>query len=155
MILKNILLKILPTKTAYAHCDVPCGIYDPKIAQIAAQTVLKMTQLINQMKRKAVEEFEIYLDETEDDFFADDEYEEASGWLTCLEEVFEDFDLVEVNGITMKFIGFHLEREIVPMIICSYNKKRAKITIDSVQFINPDKAQKLWLRAWDKWSKKI
>lgn len=28
-------------------------------------------------KRKAVEEFEIYLDETEDDFFADDEYEEA------------------------------------------------------------------------------
>lgn len=84
-----------------------------------------------------------------------DEYEEASGWLTCLEEVFEDFDLVIVNGITMKLIGFHLEREIVPMIICSHNKKRAKITIDSVQFINPNKAQKLWLRAWDKWSKKM
>lgn len=49
MILKNILLKILPTNIAYAHCDVPCGIYDPKPAQIAAQTVLKMTQLINDL----------------------------------------------------------------------------------------------------------
>lgn len=26
----------------YAHCDVPCGIYDPILAKIAAQTVLKM-----------------------------------------------------------------------------------------------------------------
>ena len=25
-----------------AHCDVPCGIYDPISAKIAAQTVLKM-----------------------------------------------------------------------------------------------------------------
>jgi len=41
-----IISKILPTKVAYAHCDVPCGIYDPKPAQIAAQTVFKMVQLI-------------------------------------------------------------------------------------------------------------
>ncbi len=33
-------------KTVYAHCDVPCGIYDPKPAQIAAATVLKMVQKI-------------------------------------------------------------------------------------------------------------
>ncbi|GIS64947.1 MAG: superoxide dismutase, Ni [Chloroflexota bacterium] len=26
----------------HAHCDVPCGIYDPISAKIAAQTVLKM-----------------------------------------------------------------------------------------------------------------
>ena len=25
-----------------AHCDIPCGIYDPIVAKIAAQTVLKM-----------------------------------------------------------------------------------------------------------------
>lgn len=46
---KNLLFiisKILPTKIVYAHCDVPCGIYDPKPAQIAAATVLKMVQLI-------------------------------------------------------------------------------------------------------------
>ena len=39
-------LKILPTQTVFAHCDVPCGIYDPKVAQIAAATVAKMVEKI-------------------------------------------------------------------------------------------------------------
>ena len=43
------LLKLLPTYTAFAHCDVPCGIYDPKPAQIAAATVLKMVQKIKEL----------------------------------------------------------------------------------------------------------
>jgi len=30
-----------------AHCDVPCGIYDPIIAQIAALTVVRMIDLID------------------------------------------------------------------------------------------------------------
>lgn len=53
MIVKNILLtifKLLPTKTAYAHCDIPCGIYDPHNAQMAAHTVIRMTSLINDLK---------------------------------------------------------------------------------------------------------
>ncbi len=44
-----IISKFLPVRIAYAHCDVPCGIYDPKSAQIAAQTVLKMVQLIQDL----------------------------------------------------------------------------------------------------------
>lgn len=52
MILKNIFLKILPTRIAYAHCDIPCGIYDPRAAQVAAQTVLKMVQLINDLPKE-------------------------------------------------------------------------------------------------------
>lgn len=43
------LLKIIPVKTVYAHCDIPCGIYDPKSAQIAATTVLKMVQKIGEL----------------------------------------------------------------------------------------------------------
>jgi nickel superoxide dismutase len=39
-------------KTAYAHCDIPCGIYDPKAAQTAAQTVLKMTQKLNDLSKE-------------------------------------------------------------------------------------------------------
>ena len=42
-------INTLPSQTAYAHCDVPCGIYDPKSAQIAAATVLKMVQKINDL----------------------------------------------------------------------------------------------------------
>ncbi len=36
--------RIFTPKTVYAHCDVPCGIYDPKAAQIAAATVVKMVE---------------------------------------------------------------------------------------------------------------
>lgn len=45
----SFLIKLLPTKLAYAHCDVPCGIYDLRSAQIAAATVLKMVQLIQDL----------------------------------------------------------------------------------------------------------
>lgn len=38
-------------KPAYAHCDVPCGIYDPKGAQTAAATVLKMVQKLKAIVR--------------------------------------------------------------------------------------------------------
>ena len=31
---------------AQAHCDVPCGIYDPSTAQIAALTVVRMMDLM-------------------------------------------------------------------------------------------------------------
>jgi nickel superoxide dismutase len=44
------LAKILPTQIAYAHCDIPCGIYDPHYAQVAAHTVIRMTQLITDLK---------------------------------------------------------------------------------------------------------
>ena len=36
----------LRIQEAYAHCDIPCGIYDPISAKIAAQTVLKMVMRI-------------------------------------------------------------------------------------------------------------
>ena len=35
-----------PIHRAEAHCDIPCGIYDPISAKIAAQTVLKMVMRI-------------------------------------------------------------------------------------------------------------
>lgn len=47
------LLKLLPAETVYAHCDVPCGIYDPKAAQVAAETVLKMVQKMDELKQTA------------------------------------------------------------------------------------------------------
>ena len=38
-----------PVRAAHAHCDIPCGIYDPIAAKIAAQTVLKMVMRIQAM----------------------------------------------------------------------------------------------------------
>ena len=38
-----------------AHCDIPCGIYDPHAAQIAALTVLRMDQLIGNLQSEGTE----------------------------------------------------------------------------------------------------
>ena len=36
----NLLAKLIkPAQTAYAHCDLPCGVYDPAQAKIEAQSV--------------------------------------------------------------------------------------------------------------------
>ncbi len=44
--------KILPAKIAYAHCDIPCGIYDPHLAQMAAHTVIRMNMLIGELQKE-------------------------------------------------------------------------------------------------------
>ena len=48
-----VLNRILPAEEAFAHCDIPCGIYDPHLAQIAALTTVRMNQLIEQLPHPA------------------------------------------------------------------------------------------------------
>ena len=40
-----------PPRRAAAHCDIPCGIYDPHEAQVAALTVVRMFQLMDQLEK--------------------------------------------------------------------------------------------------------
>jgi nickel superoxide dismutase len=44
--------KKLGFEEAQAHCDIPCGIYDPIVAQIAAVTVVRMIDLIGEWEGK-------------------------------------------------------------------------------------------------------
>ena len=46
----NSILRLLPEEIAYAHCDIPCGIYDPYVLQRAAHTILRMTQLLTELE---------------------------------------------------------------------------------------------------------
>jgi nickel superoxide dismutase len=45
--------RVAPPAVAHAHCDIPCGIYDPHMAQIAALTVIRMVQLIQGLEMPA------------------------------------------------------------------------------------------------------
>lgn len=36
----------------FAHCDIPCGIYDPHNAQLGAHTIIRMTQLLEEIKKE-------------------------------------------------------------------------------------------------------
>jgi nickel superoxide dismutase len=38
-----------PSVVVHAHCDVPCGIYDPSEAVLAARTVARMVELIGKL----------------------------------------------------------------------------------------------------------
>ena len=53
-----------PPTPVYAHCDIPCGIYDPHEAQISALTVVRMMQLIGELPKPGAgakpEEWENY-----------------------------------------------------------------------------------------------
>ena len=49
-------LHLLKIQEAEAHCDIPCGIYDPVSAKIAAQTVQKMV-----LRMQALEEGDDHL----------------------------------------------------------------------------------------------
>jgi len=44
--------KKLGFEQAQAHCDIPCGIYDPITAQIAAVTVVRMIDLMADFQKK-------------------------------------------------------------------------------------------------------
>jgi len=49
--LARLLDRISPAPIAFAHCDIPCGIYDPHHAQLAAHTVVRMVDLIGQLEK--------------------------------------------------------------------------------------------------------
>ena len=42
----DLLTRWFGVRTADAHCDIPCGVYDPSTAQVAARTVAVLTKKI-------------------------------------------------------------------------------------------------------------
>ena len=50
--LLNFIDKKVGIEEATAHCDIPCKIYDPAIAQIAALSVIRFLDLINELAEK-------------------------------------------------------------------------------------------------------
>lgn len=84
------------------------------------------------------------------DAYVDDEA--ASGWLTCIEEIFGDVDNVLLGDEVIMLEGFDLSGLSV-VACCRKGKKRIRVTLDSLEFINLTKAQKLWLDVWKQWQK--
>lgn len=47
--------------TASAHCDIPCGIYDPIVAQISALTAVRMLDLMSEFEAKTPDRNKDYM----------------------------------------------------------------------------------------------
>jgi nickel superoxide dismutase len=48
-------------ETAKAHCDIPCGIYDPIVAQISALTAVRMIDLMTEFDAKTPDRNKEYM----------------------------------------------------------------------------------------------
>ena len=46
----NLMEWICPSRTVEAHCDLPCGIYDPEQARIEAESVYNIIKKYNDSK---------------------------------------------------------------------------------------------------------
>ena len=47
---RSMMNRLFPAPVAHAHCDGPCGVYDPAAARITAEAVLSMTKKILAME---------------------------------------------------------------------------------------------------------
>ena len=55
-ILASLVERLRPALTVSAHCDGPCGVYDPADARIKAEAVLSMTRKIMDLPQPSKEE---------------------------------------------------------------------------------------------------
>jgi len=54
-IVERLVDAVFPPRAVYAHCDIPCGIYDPTDAQLSALTIIRMDQLIAELASPAMD----------------------------------------------------------------------------------------------------
>ncbi|MBF0366613.1 MAG: hypothetical protein HQK50_13655 [Oligoflexia bacterium] len=79
-----------------------------------------------------------------------DEYEQAAGWFTCLEEVFCDCNEVLFMGEVVQFKYFDQGETSVTAVI-GKKGKTAKVSlesIESIELIKPSRLQALWHKAY-------
>jgi hypothetical protein len=78
--------------------------------------------------------------------------EEASAWQACLESLFEKGMPVRVLGEEARLEGFTLINGTAVLAICRRKFATAAVAPDSLAFPELSRAQKLWLKAWSRWS---
>ncbi len=80
------------------------------------------------------------------------EYEQTCGWLTCFEEGFDDVNHVLLFGEEVKLVGFEVRNDVEVVAVGLKNKKKAKVSLDSIELIKSSRTQRLWLKAYTEWS---
>lgn len=77
--------------------------------------------------------------------------EQAVGRLTCIEEMFSRFKHVKVMGSDVALVGFDLSNQTV-VAVCRQGKRKARVTLDSVEFPELTPVEARWLQAWKRFS---
>jgi hypothetical protein len=83
------------------------------------------------------------------------ESEEATAWLTCIEEMFGRFKRVKLLGEEVTLHGFDLANERSVVAICGKGKQRARVALESVEFTDLTPIETRWLKAWAQFSRAL
>jgi hypothetical protein len=79
------------------------------------------------------------------------EDEQTVAWLTCIEAMFGHYKQVRLLGNDVALVGFDL-RNCDVVAVCKQGKRRARVTLNSIEFPEPTPVEQLWLRAWKRFS---
>ncbi|MDH4174550.1 MAG: hypothetical protein OEV97_12505 [Betaproteobacteria bacterium] len=79
------------------------------------------------------------------------EDEQAVAWLTCIEQMFSRFKQVKVMGTDVSLVGFDL-REHAVVAVCRQGKRKARVTLHSVESPELTPLEQRWLKAWIRFS---
>ena len=79
------------------------------------------------------------------------EDEQAVAWLTCIETMFERFKHVRLLGADVILVRSDLRNHDV-VVVCQQGNRKARVTLDSLEFADPSPVEQLWLRAWKQFS---
>lgn len=148
--LANLLLDILPSRKVFAHCDIPCGVYDPTPVQIAAHTVLRMTQLLSEkdsmhdvarivhVKEEHGGRVEDELGTLENDYFKPEHHDKFPELKTLLAEAVnlsietrQKVDLQKAQGLVEKVLSiseiFYKTKNVTPKRVPSLYPTKGEI----------------------------
>ena len=77
--------------------------------------------------------------------------EQASAWLTCIEQMFGGFGKVMVLGEEVTLAGFDLSNGSI-VAICRKGKRKARVALESVEFPDLSPIEARWLKAWKRFA---
>jgi hypothetical protein len=78
--------------------------------------------------------------------------EQALAWHTCIETMFSRFKQVKVMGDEVQLVGFDLNNETI-VAVCRQGKRKARVSLDSVEFPELTPVETRWLKAWKRFSR--
>ena len=77
--------------------------------------------------------------------------EQAVAWLTCIETMFGRFKQVRLIDSQVTLTGFDLSNHAV-IAVCEQGRRKARVTLDSIEFPDLTPVEQLWLKAWKRFS---
>jgi hypothetical protein len=77
--------------------------------------------------------------------------EQASAWLTCIEQMFGRFDKVMVLGEEVTLAGFDLSDGSI-LALRRKGKRKARVALESVEFPDLSRIEARWLKAWKRFA---